>query len=102
MIRVFLPIEVATADVGVNMRVIGTIEAGYHLATRNDISSDQLRMLEAFKHQAALAIEHAQLMRRARKRADVLASLHLVGQAMASAREPEQVLKVIATSALSC
>jgi signal transduction histidine kinase len=98
MIRVFTPIEVA-ADAAQRVRIIGTIEAGYHLATRRDISSDQLRMLEAVKDQAALAIEHAQLMRRARKRADTLASLHTVGQAVASAREPEQVLNVIVNSA---
>jgi signal transduction histidine kinase len=99
LIRVFTPIEVAAADGSPGMRIIGTIEAGYHLTTRNDISSDQLRMLEAFKNQAALAIEHAQLMQRARKRAEILASLHTVGQAVASAREMEQVLKVIVNSA---
>jgi signal transduction histidine kinase len=99
MIRVFTPIEVAAADVAQGVRVIGTIEAGYHLSTRSDISSDQLHMLEAFKDQAALAIEHAQLMQRARQRADILASLHTVGQAVASAREPEQVLNVLVNSA---
>ncbi|HTP11110.1 MAG TPA: GAF domain-containing protein, partial [Anaerolineae bacterium] len=99
MIRVFTPIEVAAADDAQGVRVIGTIEAGYHLATRSDINSDQLRMLEAFKDQAALAIEHAQLMQRARKRADILASLHTVGQAVASARESEQVLNLLVNSA---
>jgi signal transduction histidine kinase len=99
MIRVFTPIEVAAGDDGHAVRVIGTIEAGYHLATRSDISSDQLRMLEAFKDQAALAIEHAQLMQRARQRADILASLHTVGQAVASARESDEVLKVLVNSA---
>ena len=98
MIRVFTPIEVA-ADDGQSMRVIGTIEAGYRLATRSDISSDQLRMLEAFNDQAALAIDHAQLMQRARERADILASLHTVGQAVASARDPDEVLKVLVNSA---
>jgi len=99
MIRVFTPIEVVSGDSAQGMRVIGTIEAGYHLANRSDISSDQLRMLEAFKDQAALAIEHAQLMQRARKRADILASLHTVGQTVASAREPDEVLKVLVNSA---
>jgi signal transduction histidine kinase len=98
LIRVFTPIEVAASDGERGTRVIGTIEAGYHLATRRDISSDQLRMLEAFKDQAALAIEHAQLMQRARKRADILASLHTVGEAATSAREPDQVLKVLVES----
>ena len=98
VIRVFTPIEVA--DLATHqVRIIGTIEAGYHLATRREISSDQLRMLEAFKDQAALAIEHAQLMQRARQRADILTSLHTVGQTVASAREQEQVLDVIVRSA---
>ncbi len=98
MIRVFTPIKVADALTNCT-RVLGTIEAGYRLSTRVEIGPDQLRMLEAFKYQAALAIEHAQLLQRARRKADVLTTLHSVGQTIASAREPAEVMDEIGRSA---
>jgi len=98
MIRVFAPIGVM--DNATNReRIIGTIEAGYHRANRAEISAEQLRMLEAFESQASMAIEQAQLLMRIQKKADILASLHRVGQVIASARQLDHVLKEIVQNA---
>jgi signal transduction histidine kinase len=98
MIRIFTPIEVVDAATQ-RERVIGTIEAGYQLKTRGEIGPAQRRMLEAFKDQAAIAIEHAQLLERATQRADVLTSLHRVGQVIGSTLDPATVLEEIGHSA---
>lgn len=98
MIRIFTPISVLD-DATHQERVIGTIEAGYHRATRAEIDHNQRRMLETLRNQASIAIEHAQLLLRAQKKADTLASLHRVGQVIASARQPRQVLEEIVRSA---
>jgi signal transduction histidine kinase len=98
MVRVFMPIEVVDALTR-QERNIGIIEAGYRRTSRAEITPDQLRMLKAFKSQVGMAIEHARLLERMQKRADVLTSLHRVGQDIAAARQTSQVLKEIAHSA---
>jgi signal transduction histidine kinase len=94
MVRVFMPIAVLDAATGRD-RVIGTIEAGHYRGQRSTIAPYELRMLEAFEDQAAVAIEHAQLLQRTRQHAEVLASLHVVGQSLALARDPRTVLHEI-------
>ncbi len=98
MVRIFTPIKVIDA-VTQQERVIGTIEAGYRLKTRGEIGEAQQRMLETFRDQAAIAIEHAQLLERATRRADILTSLHRVGHAIASTSESAQVLDEIGRNA---
>jgi signal transduction histidine kinase len=100
MIRVWVPIVIADPATR-QERVIGTIEAGYRRMTRADISGDQLRMLEALKNQASIAIAHAQLLQRMQAKADLLTGLHTVGQAIAFTRQPDQVLQQVAASARS-
>ncbi|HEX9077534.1 MAG TPA: GAF domain-containing sensor histidine kinase, partial [Anaerolineae bacterium] len=98
MVRVFAPIAVVD-DTAHCERIIGTIEAGYHRTTRTEITADQQRLLGAFKTQVSLAIEQAQLLDRVQKKAEVLTSLHHVGQVIASARDLSQVLEEIGHSA---
>lgn len=98
MTRVFKPIR-ARAEATGEARVIGTLEAGYFQADHAAISRDQLRLLEAFTIQMALAIEHAQLLHRTQQKAEMLASLHQVGQAISGAREPAAVLNEIGAQA---
>lgn len=98
LIRIFTPIGVPD-QVTQQEHIIGTIEAGYHKTTRIEITPDQRRLLEAFIDQAALAIEQAQLLQRVQKKADILTTLHHVGQVIASARQPTQVLEEIAKNA---
>ncbi len=100
MVRVFTPIEVIDA-VTHRARRIGTIEAGYRRPDRSAIGPDQLRMLELFRDQVAMAIEHARLLQRVQKKAEILTSLHCVGNAIASARESAHVLEEIGRSAQS-
>lgn len=98
MVRVFMPIAVVDTVTGRD-RVIGTIEAGHYRGQHSTIAPYELRMLEAFEDQASIAIEHAQLLERAQRRAEVLTSLHVVGQSIALAREPETVLHEIGRQA---
>ncbi len=98
MVRVFVPVEAVDALTR-QERVIATIEAGYRKTDRNTITPDQKRMLEGFQNQVCMAIEHARLLQRTRRKADVLTSLHSVGQAIASAEQPGQVLEQIAERA---
>lgn len=94
MVRVFMPIEV-----GPERQIIGTIEAGYRQVNRSAISPDQLRLLIAFKGQVGMAVEHARLLQRVDHKANVLTSLHHVGQIIGTARQPADVLRGIASNA---
>lgn len=98
MTRVFTPICARDETTGA-ARAIGTIEAGYFRADQAMVSRDQLRLLNAFTIQMALAIEHAQLLQRIQKKADMLTSLHHVGQAITGARNPAAVLNEIGAKA---
>ncbi|HLF27421.1 MAG TPA: GAF domain-containing protein [Anaerolineae bacterium] len=98
MVRVFMPIEASDAA-SQQTRNIGTIEAGYHRAEVQTIGPDQLRLLELFKNQVSMTIEHARLLQRTQKKADVLTSLHRVGYVIGLTRQPDQVLKEIARNA---
>jgi len=98
MVRVFTPVAVGDPITGVE-HIIGTIEAGHHRGQRGVIAEHQLRMLDTFKNQAAIAIEHAQLLERTRHKAEVLTSLHEVGQSIALARDLATLLNEIGRQA---
>ena len=98
LVRVFTPIAVGDPITGAD-RIIGTIEAGHYRWQRGAIADHQLRMLDAFKNQASIAIEHAQLLERTRHKAEVLTSLHEVGQSIALARDLATLLNEIGRQA---
>lgn len=98
MIRVFMPIKVVDSTTSQD-RTLGVLEAGYRQSQRAEIADDQLRMLEAFQAQIGMAIDHAQLLQRTQRRAEVLTSLHHVGQTIASASASAQVLNEVVHSA---
>ena len=98
MIRVFMPIKVIDSITG-EERTLGVIEAGYRQSRRREIVDDQLHMLETFQAQIGMAIDHAQLLQRTQRKAEVLTSLHRVGQAIGSAYEPAQVLDEVVRNA---
>jgi signal transduction histidine kinase len=98
LVRVFMPIAVVDTATGRD-RVLGTIEAGHYRNQRGSIAPHELRLLETFEDQASIAIEHAQLLARARRRAEMLTSLHEMGQSIALVRDPGTVLHEIGRQA---
>jgi GAF domain-containing protein len=96
MIRVFTPIA-GTDGVG-QRRVLGTIEAGYYTATRDQIEDEQCRMLDIFARQMFTAIENANLFERTQRRAESLASLHRLGWEVALDRDLAEVLDEVGNS----
>ena len=99
LVRVFTPIEVGDAE-SQRIRIIGTIEAGYHRSTRAEITVDQLRMLDMVRTQVSMAIEHAQLLQRVKMGTDTLTSLHRSGS-VASASDFSNALNEISRITLN-
>lgn len=100
MIRIFVPIPVVDPKTGEERR-IGTIEAGYKRSARGEITHDQKRMLEAFRFQVGLAIEHARLLQREQYRTELLTRLQNVSQSFAAPHTPAEMLDEIGRQAQS-
>jgi two-component system NarL family sensor kinase len=81
MIRVFTPIA-GQGPAGERL-VIGTIEAGYRDATRHTIEPEQCHMVSTLAQRMFAPIYHAQLLERARHRAESLRTLQEWGTALA-------------------
>lgn len=85
MVRVFTPIQ--GLDEKGQPLVRGTIEAGYHTTTLEDISDDQRRMLNNLARYLFIALENATLVEKIQRRAENLANLHRIGWEVALARK---------------
>ncbi len=92
-VRVFMPIQVEDTN-------IGTVEAGYWLARRTEISDEEQEHLRAFASQAALVIRRAQLAEATAQRSAQLRMLQEISQevnhAITSRAELREVLVLIA------
>ncbi len=74
-------------------RPIGVMWVNY--VELHPFPSKEVRLLQTFANQAAIAIEKARLHRETHRRAEELAFLNRVGRALASSLELEQVLKTV-------
>lgn len=101
MVRIFVPMQVADQFTG-QIKVIGTVEAGYQRADQAQITPEQVDLIEPFVVQAAIAMYKAQLYRQAQQRAEALEHLHTVAQAVQQAVwSLPRLMKEIAASALN-
>jgi len=85
LLRVFMPIKMRD-------RVIGVVEAGYDKREKGQIADEEVQMLAAFMDQAAVALENVRLFEEARIRAEELAVLNEMGQALTARLDVEGVL----------
>lgn len=97
LIRVFTPIY-GIDPLSSEKRIIGTIETGYDTTTREEISDEQLELLNTFAQQLFTAIENAELFEKTQRRAESLARLHQLGWKVALGRELTEVLNEVGTT----
>lgn len=87
---VAIPLRAADSPVGVLF---------VHYRTRRRFTDDELRNINLFAQQAAVAVGNAQLYERARRRADRLQVLNEAGRAITSSLDFEEILGRIAEEA---
>ena len=82
-----------------NGEIVGALNVdGY---TANRLNESHIPAALAFANQSALAIYNARLYSQAKKRSDLLASVHEIGVRIATSFELEDILQAVITSALA-
>lgn len=96
LIRIFMPIKIED-------KAIGTIEVGYDKTAKKEITPEEVRSLEAFIAQAAMAIHITNLFHRTQDQTRAFARLNEVAQRLASIpmrpQTPRALLEQIAERA---
>jgi GAF domain-containing protein len=85
-LRVFMPIRI-------QQKVIGVLEVSWDRDRKERVAEDELRLLSSLMDQAAIAIQNVRLFEEARLRAEELAVLNELGQALTARLDVQQVLE---------
>ncbi len=93
LFRIFMPIKIKE-------RVLGTLEAGYDKSAKAYVSDEEVRTLEAFVDQAAIAIESAHLFQETFRRAEEMRLLYDFGVAVSASLDLDEVLTLVVENAL--